>query len=410
MLSDDHLLFDVLACAGAVIALGWLVLALARVAAGRRPGLSLAVPLAAAAGARLLAASLIEALPQLRSLRGPDEAGFINTAQAFAGDPSSLGPMPHALVGNLQIAYMGVEQYLLAPSIDYPLRVGHIALAIAAIAIVGVAVTDVAGVRAGALCAWILAFEPTNVFFSGVLHKESPVMLGEAIAILGAVRMYQRRDARAAAFMVLGLTIAGLTRPYAAAALGAACAAVCLHASLQRLGSGQRRSPRLLGALAVAASVVVAAAPAPAAVLHNVQISQDANATDGSNLALDAVDFSTVAATAQNIDSRVSALLLRPLPWQASNRTQRVGVIGTIVAWTLLAAMLVLAVTRLRPALVRLPPLLYILAMTTVVYALSTGNAGTGFRYRVHVLLVVAAIVAALACLPRQPLRKVADH
>jgi len=406
MLTDDRLLYDALACAGALIGLAWLVVALARNAARRRPGLRIARPLATAAVTRLAAVTVVAAVPALRPLRGPDETGFIAAAHDFAADPGSLGALPRALVGNLHVAYMGVEQYLVGAHTDLVLRAGHIALALAAISILAIAVTDVAGPRAGAVSAWILAFEPTNVFFSGVLHKEAPMMLGEALVVLGAVRMYQRRDATAVAFMAAGLAIAALTRPYAAAALFVACAGVSMHAAVRRLGPARRRSPRLAGGLAVTLLLAVAAAPAPAAVLRTVQTSQNANSIDDANLALPPVDFTTLDSTAQNIDSRVAALLVQPFPWQAANLSQRAGVAGTAFAWMLMVAALVLALTRPRFTVVELAPLLYLVTMTVVVYALSTGNAGTGFRYRTHVLFLLAALVAALACTPRQSRRQ----
>jgi hypothetical protein len=407
MLTDDRPLYDFLTCAITVLALGWLVVALTRVVLRRRPGLHLGYALAAAASLRLALAAIVAAVPALRPLRGPDETVFVMDAQRFADDPSSLGAMPDALLSNLHVVYMGIQQFLLDPISDYPLRVGHIALAVSAIAIVAVAVHEVAGARAGVMTAWILAFEPTGVFFSGVLHKEAPMLLGEALVILGCIRMYQHRDVTSIALMVPGLAIAGLIRPYAGGALAVACAAVCLHAALRRLGPERRRAPRLVVALVVAAAAATVAAPAPAAVLRTVQVSQNANATDTSNLRLPPVDFSSAGSTARNIGTRVSALLLRPYPWQVANSSQRAGVPGTLAAWTMLLVAFAFVATRLRVAVTALAPLLYIFVMLALVYALSTGNAGTGFRYRTHLLVVLAAIVAALAYLPRKPSRKV---
>lgn len=403
MLTDDRPLYDFLTSAVTLLALGWLVVALTRIVLRTRPELRLGYPLAAAAALRAALAGIVAAIPALQPLRGLDEASFVLGAQQFAADPSSLGVMPAALVGNLHVAYMGVQQLVLDPTSDYPLRVGHIALAVSAIAIVAVAVHDIAGARAGVVTAWILAFEPTGVFFSGLLHKEAPMLLGEALVILGAVRMYQRRDATAVALMVPGLVIASLTRPYAGAALAAACAGVCLHAALRRLGPERRRAPRLVIGLVIAAAAATAAAPAPATVFRTVQISQNANTTDTSNLRLDPVDFSSVSSTARNLGARVTALLLRPYPWQVGSPSQRAGVVGTAAAWTLLLAALALGATRMRSAVTALAPLLYVFVAMTAVYAVSTGNAGTGFRYRTHLLVALSAIVAALAYLPRKP-------
>jgi hypothetical protein len=41
-------------------------------------------------------------------------------------------------------------------------------------------------------------------------------------------------------------------------------------------------------------------------------------------------------------------------------------------------------------------PVLYALIFVTVAYSLSAGNAGTGFRYRTHVVLLGMALFAAI--------------
>lgn len=398
MISDDRLLYDILAIGVAVLALAWFIVWLTRSTARRRPGLHLGRALAVAAAARLATAALFAAVPSLRPLRGPDEMTFLNLADRLTYDGSALGDLPRGLASNLQVVYMAFWEFLFDAASDYPLRVAHIALAIAAIGVVAIAVNDLAGPRAGVVSAWILALEPNNVFFSGILHKEAPMLLGEAVVILGAVRMYQRRDPLAVALMVVGLAIAGFTRPYAGVALAAACLAICLHAALRRLGEDGRRAPRLTVVLALTAvAAVVVVASSSARVLSALQTSQNANVTDTSNLRLEPVDYSSVGSTVRNIGPRIGAVLLRPYPWQAANTSQRFGVVGTLIAWTVLLVTTVLVVTRFRLAVARLPPLLYVLAMLTIVYALSAGNAGTGFRYRTHLLVGMTAVMVTLA-------------
>lgn len=397
MISDDRLLYDVLTSAVALLVLAWFVVWLARVAARRRPGLQLGLALAVAAAARLATAALFAAVPSLQSLRGPDESSWLRLAERLTQDGGALGDMPRALIGNLHVAYMAVWQLLFDATTDYPLRVAHIALSIAAIAVVSVAVADLAGVRAGIVSCWILALEPSNIFFSGILHKEAPMLLGEALVILGSVRMYQRRDVSALSLMIVGVAIAGMTRPYAGAALAVACMGISMHAALRRLGPGRERAPRLAGAVIVVAVISILAGPRPATVLAALQQSQNANVTDASNLRLEPIDYSSMGSTIMNIGSRVSAVLLQPYPWQAANTSQRFGVPGTLVAWALLLATLVLGAIRMRMAVARLPPLLYVLVMLTLAYALSTGNAGTGFRYRTHLLVALVATVVTLA-------------
>ena len=411
MITDDRLLYDVLAIATALLLLSWFVVGLVRITVGRRPALRLGHVLAVAAVARVATAALFAAVPSLRPLRGPDETLWLHLSDRLTQDAGALGAIPDALGGNLHVVYMAIWQLAFDATSDFPLRVGHIALSLAAIAVIAVAVTDLAGVRAGLASGWILALEPNNVFFSGILHKEAPMLLGEAIVILGAVRMYQRRDVPALLLMLVGLSIAGMTRPYAGAALAVACMAVCAHAALRPLGRERARAPRLAVAVALAAGVALLAAPAPSAILDRLQSSQNANATDSSNLGLDPVDFSSVPTTIMNIGPRISALLLQPYPWQVANMSQRFGVVGTLVAWTLLLMTLVLVATRFPVARARLPPLLYVVVLLAIAYALSAGNAGTGFRYRTHLLVGITATMSTLVFVSRpEPLRYGSDE
>jgi hypothetical protein len=242
----------------------------------------------------------------------------------------------------------------------------------------------------------VLALDPSNVFFTGILHKEAPMFLAEGLVLLGAVRMYARRDLTALGIIALGTAIAVLTRPYAGAALGGAGALTVAHAALRRLGPERRRIPAIAAGVAVVTIAAVAIGPSPSAALERIQESQNANASDRSNLQLEPVDFSSPAAVARSLPKRTFELLFRPFPWQVANLSQQLGVIGTTAAWTLLTFTLAALIRRPRVALERLPPFIYVLAALTIGYALSTGNAGTGFRYRTHLLVLLAAVAGAL--------------
>jgi hypothetical protein len=283
---------------------------------------------------------------------------------------------------------------------DFHLRLVQIALAVSSIAILSLATYDLAGDRPARIVAWVLALEPSNVFFSTLLHKEAPMLLGEALAILGCVRMFQRRDPLAAGLMASGVAIATLTRPYIAFALALACVLVSFHASLRRLGVRGRRRPALALAIVVAVTMTSAVgavvAPAPGAFLDHLQTLQNANASDASNLRLEPVDFSTPEGLMTYAPRRMFDLLFRPYPWEVANVSQRLGVVGTLFGWCLVGTTALLAARRPRLAVQRLPPLLYVALLLVVASALATGNAGTGFRYRTHVLFVLTAAASVL--------------
>ncbi len=392
----DGSIYGAVAAATAVVLALYLIAGVSRWA-GRDGLTGLAPILLVALGVRLAVAGFCELVPALRVVRGPDEAGFESQARALADGRLSFGLL-RGLVGNLHIEYMSWQIRIFGGTTDFFLRVGNIALAVTAIAVLAITVTRLVGPAWGRLAAWGLAFEPSSLFFSTILHKEASMYLGEALVVYGCVRMHQRRDVRSAVAMVAGVVIADGARPYAAGALLAACGLTAGHAALRRLGPDGRRSPTLFGIVAtLAVLALVGGAAVSGRLLDGLQRSQQANASDGSNLSLAPVDFSTPAGIAVNLPRRVFDVSLRPFPWQVANTNQWLGAFGSCVAWALIAAAAVLVLRRRTLALARLPALAYVFACLLVTYALTTGNAGTGFRYRSHLIVLLVLVVASMS-------------
>lgn len=220
------------------------------------------------------------------------------------------------------------------------------------------------------------------------------MMLAGGLGLLGCVRMYRRRDLTAALILGGGVLVGLGARPYAGAAIAAAGFAVTLHASLRSVGPARRRAPRIAAACVVIPLLALAAAPTTE-VFARLQLSQNANVSDQANLTLEPIDFSSPVAVARNLPRRVADFLLRPYPWQVGNLSQQFGVLGTLVAWLLFVIAGVAAVRRPR-RLEQIVPALYLLGGLIVAYSLSAGNAGTGFRYRTHVVVLLAAVACAL--------------
>src|SRR4051794_35452202 len=184
--ADDQTLYAVecsflVALVGAWV-LSWLV---ARLRAGR-PGLALTAPLVTAAALRVGLALLLSAVPRLASVRGPDEHHFTVQARKLSHESVFGSAWPHAIAGSLHEVVMAIQRVALGQVADFPFRLTQITIAIAGISLLATATYDLGGPRAATVVAWILAFEPTNVLFSGLLHKESLVMLGEGLVALGA--------------------------------------------------------------------------------------------------------------------------------------------------------------------------------------------------------------------------------
>lgn len=399
----DQTLYDVECSLLALLVTAWILALLVRRLGTSRPGFDLALPIAAAVVVRVAGIAVLAAVSSLTAVRGPDDAGFLAQATALAEQAPWSRAWIDTSSGDLHLTVMAGQIAALGTPGDFSLRVIQVLIAVSGIALLSAAVFDLGGPRAAKVAAWVLAFEPASVFFSGLLHKEALMLLTVGLVSLGAARMWTERDARAALLMGTGGAVGVATRPYAGLFLLGASALVTFHAALRRLGPAQRRALPLAAALALGGLVAAGGvAASSSSVLDRIQQAQDTNTADRSNLRLEPVDFSTASAVAANLPKRVRDLMLRPYPWQDANTSQRFGAAGTAAAWAILAAVLVLLLVRFRQSMWRAPPLAYIAFFLVIAFALAAGNAGTGFRYRTHVVAVLAGLGAVLAGGPAQ--------
>ena len=220
------------------------------------------------------------------------------------------------------------------------------------------------------------------------------------MVVFGGTMIWKYAQLRWIALITAGCLIAVATRPYAGWFLIAAGAAIMLHAGIRH------RREAGVGALALISLVILFGAVAAPTVLEastdesleqNLQGSQDANAAnEDANLSLEQVDFSTRGAIVTNLPKRVIDVLVKPYPWQLGNISQRLGAIGALIT---LAALYLLAAELLRnrgAIMARAGPFLYVGFGLLLAYSLSAGNAGTAFRYRMHILALAACALVAL--------------
>ena len=108
------------------------------------------------------------------------------------------------------------------------------------------------------------------------------------------------------------------------------------------------------------------------------------------------MNFSTRGQVIKNLPQRMFDIIFRPYPWQLQNTSQRLGAVGTVIAVVGFFALLGFA-WRARGDVLRLiAPILYPFLFLLVAYSLSAGNAGTGFRYRSHLVLLGGAMLVIL--------------
>ena len=405
-LVSDSLLYDILCVVLATMLVAFGLTLVVRRLARSRPEFKVGAPLALGVGVRLLAIVGVATSGVGEALRGGDEITFLTRARAIAGAPFDAGvwlPVDashrlHEIVFALQIR--------LADFPEVALRVTQVGIAMLGIVLVVAAIHDVAGPRAARLGMWVLALEPAAIFFNSILHREPLLVLASGLVVFGGSKIWAKLELSGVLLLGLGCTIALATRPYAAWFLITGGLLLIVHASLRQVGTRLRSIPLIY------AVVLVAAAATPAVLSltsqdsleQNLQGAQNANtdpnavrgSTNSNNLSLERVDFSSRADLVTNLPRRMRDVLLRPYPWQLQNTSQQLGAIGTMVA---IAGLVLLFgyVRRNRGQLLAVSaPFIYPAFFLLVAYALSVGNAGTGFRYRTHLVLLGLATLIVL--------------
>ncbi len=386
-----------------VLIFGWLLVLLIRFLARSRNGFSVGGPLAIGFAIRIAALLAVGSVGQLSStLRGGDETTFLEYAKVIAAQPLGTGNIPHGHY-QLQTELFGLQMKLGFLPIN-ALRVTQVAIAMAGMILLVAAVYDLAGGRAARLAAWFIAFEPASIFFNSALHKEPNMELASGLVVFGGTMLWRRLDVRGILLFGLGGAIAVATRSYAGWFLVSAAVFVLLHAALRNMSRPLRALP------AVYAVAIVAFLATPAILtatsgknLQTLQQSQNAYANgigtgsggpNTDNLKLETVDFSTRGKVLTNLPKRIRDLILKPYPWQLSDMSQRLGAVGTLVAYAVVFMLFVYGWQSRGKIFPRAGPVLYPMLFLLVAYALAAGNAGTGFRYRTHlVTLAIAALV-----------------
>jgi hypothetical protein len=366
----------------------------------RRPDFRVGTPLAVGFGIRLLAIAGISSTGLESSLRGGDEKTFLYWAHALADSSFGQGFYPHGPRFPLHTVVFAL-QIKFGDFSDAALRITQVGIATAGCILILAAVNDLAGGRAARITAWVIAFEPASIFFNSILHKEPLMVLASGLMVFGGSKLWQKLDLSGLLLMAAGGWIGVTTRPYAGWFLVSAGVLVVLHAAVRRRDRPLRAMP-LVYAVLVAGFI---AAPAIVQVtskksLTTLQESQRANSTaigtPGNNLALEQVDYSTRGQVISNLPKRMRDLLIRPYPWQTANASQQLGAIGSLFALSCFALLLLAFLRRRGEVMALAGPIIYPMIFLIFAYALSAGNAGTGFRYRTHVVLLAVAVLVAL--------------
>lgn len=370
-----------------------------------RPEFRVGLPLGIGLGLRLVAIAGVSVSGAGLSLRGGDEITFLNDARIIAASelggelwfPAQFHRL-HEIVFALQFKFG-----------DFPegaLRVTQVGFAMLGILLIVAAIYDLAGPRAARVGAWVFALEPASILYNGILHREPMLVLASGLVIFGGAKIWTKLELRGVLLMALGCAIAAGIRPYAAWFMIAGGTLLILHAAIRQVGTRMRSLPIIYGvAIAIAAAMPWVLNTTSNERLERVlQNSQDANTNPytargeaaSNNLALERVDFSTRTGVITNLPIRIRDVVLRPYPWQLENTSQRLGAIGTLVALSGLFLLFRYIRRNWGRVMSIAAPFIYPVVFLTFAYALSVGNAGTGFRYRTHLVLLGLAVLVVL--------------
>jgi hypothetical protein len=382
-----------------VFLLWWLVRGLSR----RRPDFGIATPLAVGFGLRLAAIAGIGLTGLGSTLRGGDETTFLDYAHILAQQPLSTAYVPHSFY-QLHVVLFALE-IRLGLTIG-AMRIVQVGIALTGVVLILAAVYDLAGSRAARLAAWLMAFEPASIFFNSALHKEPNMELAAGMVVFGGTMIWRRLDVRGLLLLAVAGLIAVWTRSYAGWFLVSASVFILLHASLRSMNRPLRAMPVIYGLLIGIALVTPTLLAATSGKnLRALQQTQNAEANavgtgsggpNTDNLKDEKVDFSTRGKVLINLPLRIRDLTLKPYPWQLADTSQRFGAIGTLVAYAVFALLIIYAWESRGKIFSRAGPVLYPMLFLLVAYSLAAGNAGTGFRYRTHIVTLAIAAVAIL--------------
>jgi hypothetical protein len=369
-----------------------------------RPELNVTLPLIVGGGLRLLAIAGVSAAG-LDSLRGGDEFTFLAEARQLATRSLGTGYLPHGPF-QLHVVLFALEMKILHMT-EGGMRIVQVGLALLGAVLILAAVYDLAGSRAARLAAWLIAIEPASLFFDSAIHKDPNMELASGLVVFGGTMLWKRLDLRGILVCAVGGAIAVETRSYAGWFLVAGAAVVLLHASLRHLDRPMKAMPLIYGLIIagfVATPVVLQASSHKN--LQVLQTSVNANAhgigeasatgTNGDNLALEQVNFSSRGAIITNLPKRMEELVLQPYPWQLADTSQRFGAMDTLLVYGLLLLLIRYAWLSRGAVFKRTAPIMYPMLFQLIAYSLSVGNAGTGFRYRTHLETLWIATVAIL--------------
>lgn len=267
---------------------------------------------------------------------------------------------------------------------------------------------ELAGKGPARLTALLTTFFPSLLLWS-ILNLRDPVVLFLTVALFLAVTRLRSKPSGLAFFGVtLALSLLVLFRDYMAVMTGLSLLGATFISRGRSIPVNLVFGAVLFGMAVLAYEQLgLGARWAESASFEAIAQQRQYMALGGTAFRPD-VDISTPMRGLQYLPAGIAFFLLSPFPWQVGSTLSLMTLPEQVVWYGLLPAVAVGAAYVVRHRYHVFSPVLVFMALTTSLYALVHGNAGTAYRHRAQVLvffLVLAAVGVTLQRLKREARR-----
>lgn len=259
------------------------------------------------------------------------------------------------------------------------------------------------GPQAALFAGRLVAFSPCFAFWSGALYKEGIILVLLALGVLHTLRLQERMRPWSLIMVSTSVIVLYGLRFYMAVILGGALAYGLLMGRPRQRGAGVRvvtlaRQAVIAGVFAillVALGFTTRVQKTLPADLADVLVQIDASRADlarsGDSGYLVGSDVSTPDAAFEFLPIGIAYFVTVPLPWQIGSTRQNLTIPETAIWVLALYPLAWLGLVRaLRQNFQGSSLLLLMSVSICVFYALLVGNAGTAYRLRIQVWMLVS--------------------
>lgn len=260
---------------------------------------------------------------------------------------------------------------------------------------------ELAGKGPARITALLVTFFPSLVLWSSLNLRDPIVLLFTVTLFLNVLRLRRRPSGPAFFGVLLNLSLLVLFRDYMVAVVGISVLGAMFISKGRSLLVNVALGAVLIGMAVVAYQQFGFGADlAESASFEALSKQRQYMATGGTAFRPD-VDISTPMRGLQYLPIGLAFFLMSPFPWQVGSLLSLITLPEQLVWYALIPFVAMGIRYVLRHRYQAFSPVLIFLALTTTVYGLVEGNAGTAYRHRAQVL-VFLLILAAVGITLRQ--------